>query len=164
MKAVGLSPRLRGNPTRSVGRLHLGGSIPAPAGEPTLTKTHPSNSRVYPRACGGTSPNRLAGRTIMGLSPRLRGNLGTGQALSLASRSIPAPAGEPPSGVGGLGILSVYPRACGGTGVWSPRAGCTAGLSPRLRGNPSPPYSGWCPTGSIPAPAGEPAPGSEPRW
>ena len=95
---LGLSPRLRGNQRTATQRLN-GGSIPAPAGEPS---------------------NRLAVRTCsdIGLSPRLRGNHGQWRAVSLCADSglsprlrgnrtsehprhggnhgsIPAPAGEP---------------------------------------------------------------------
>ena len=71
-----------------------------------------------------------------GLSPRLRGN--RFPALSSASRmrSIPAPAGEPPTGK-----LS---------------AEHYQGLSPRLRGNQTAAKSAMPSAGSIPAPAGEP--------
>ena len=53
---VGLSPRVRGNHR---GRQQPGrvlGSIPACAGEPPIAPRPLSESGVYPRVCGGTSP------------------------------------------------------------------------------------------------------------
>ena len=116
-RALGLSPRVRGN--------HYGiqlRSIPAGAGEIRLV------TRVYPRGCGGTA---FQGVKLVGLSPRVRGNLkdspvyprGCGGTRSLAdprnlrrNRSIPAGAGEPDSPL---------PR----------NHTSSQGLSPRVRGN-----------------------------
>ena len=92
---VGLSPRLRGNQRPQLRRPAIGGSIPAPAGEP-MTPTIPQHRpTVYPRACGGTCEG--AGETVMaeGLSPRLRGNRGQRGGADGLHGSIPAPAGEP---------------------------------------------------------------------
>ena len=112
----GLSPRLRGN--RDDRRLcdHGRRSIPAPAGEPVLSRVPSGSAGVYPRACGGTlrSPDRdWFGQ---GLSPRLRGNHNRRCPHARIRGSIPAPAGEPvPGPVSGF-CCKVYPRACGGTG------------------------------------------------
>ena len=53
---TGLSPRLRGNhcPVQAADRGTR--SIPAPAGEPTFGLPSRFQTRVYPRACGGTTP------------------------------------------------------------------------------------------------------------
>ena len=51
----GLSPRVRGNPLQPPPALDLNGSIPARAGEPQRQSPSWSVSRVYPRACGGTT-------------------------------------------------------------------------------------------------------------
>ena len=50
----GLSPRLRGNRPGCRRMLPRRGSIPAPAGEPSMESPPPDESAVYPRACGGT--------------------------------------------------------------------------------------------------------------
>ena len=50
-------------------------------------------------------------------------------------RSIPALAGEPGAGVAETTLYRVYPRACGGTSVFSDETLNAGGLSPRLRGN-----------------------------
>ena len=50
----GLSPRVRGNPARSLPMMPSAGSIPACAGEPRAPSSIPCASGVYPRVCGGT--------------------------------------------------------------------------------------------------------------
>ena len=71
----GLSPRVRGNRHKRKPPSPQSGSIPACAGEPTLTHMSQSAQRVYPRVCGGTLTLRLAAAMCNGLSPRVRGNL-----------------------------------------------------------------------------------------
>ena len=93
---------------------------------------------------------------IIGLSPRLRGNLYGQSDGRLGNRSIPAPAGEPSLRQRRKRASGVYPRACGGTSSTSRPITRTPGLSPRLRGNPIPRRRQHRPDGSIPAPAGEP--------
>ena len=133
---TGLSPRLRGNRTRT--RTGYGGrrSIPAPAGEPPGWLSPSFCWPVYPRACGGTVHLPETGLVLVGLSPRLRGNPRRMDRLHRARW--------------------VYPRACGGTNAHAAAASTVTGLSPRLRGN----LSGFSVvsrvSGSIPAPAGEP--------
>ena len=70
----GLSPRVRGNRALILGSLLISGSIPASAGEPRIEIWHTKQEAVYPRECGGTSPVLSAGMTLLGLSPRVRGN------------------------------------------------------------------------------------------
>ena len=70
----GLSPRLRGNPSRSSCWATLRRSIPAPAGEPGLRPLPFLANPVYPRACGGTWAKASSLSCQSGLSPRLRGN------------------------------------------------------------------------------------------
>ena len=153
---AGLSPRMRGNPTRirSVGKPVR--SIPAYAGEPPIHPSRRTISKVYPRVCGGT---RRAGRRagmLTGLSPRMRGNRSPGFPRAAPARSIPAYAGEPPCQNRQLPHSGVYPRVCGGTiaaRVCSPHCD---GLSPRMRGNPAGVRAAYSDTRSIPAYAGEP--------
>ena len=96
-----------------------------------------SANRVYPRACGGTTPRYSPSATGTGLSPRLRGNRRHPDRGADRHRSIPAPAGEPLASCQRPRQCPVYPRACGGT---------LRSRIIRLRA-----------LGSIPAPAGEPA-------
>ena len=116
----------------------------------------PGGQQVYPRACGGTNfyGDVLTGED--GLSPRLRGNQGHNDYDNDPQRSIPAPAGEPRLKYASKSNVSVYPRACGGTGMVLAIGCAVAGLSPRLRGNQGHVQLNNILAGSIPAPAGEP--------
>ena len=77
-------------------------------------------------------------------------------ARTVAKRSIPACAGEPPSSSSIAGIPGVYPRVCGGTLAFRLPSGASTGLSPRVRGNPFCRGKGRSSRRSIPACAGEP--------
>ena len=152
----GLSPRMRGNHALSAGWSTPTGSIPAYAGEPEGIRRRRLRNGVYPRVCGGTwsSSPSTAGDT--GLSPRMRGNLvSRGWGWGIAG-SIPAYAGEPSRGRGGSSVHPVYPRVCGGTAFANSGAIAPKGLSPRMRGNPTPNRQRAGPYWSIPAYAGEP--------
>ena len=72
---AGLSPRVRGNPDGSKYRQHLLGSIPACAGEPRKSRRTRTPKTVYPRVCGGTPLTASTPPALLGLSPRVRGNL-----------------------------------------------------------------------------------------
>ena len=152
----GLSPRLRGNPSRVGAADSPSRSIPAPAGEPIQRINVSNHRRVYPRACGGTKLKKEGKRVKVGLSPRLRGNRHRADAGCHPDRSIPAPAGEPPYRQAALVSSSVYPRACGGTYLGLSGVMIDTGLSPRLRGNLPPRHVRRHHFRSIPAPAGEP--------
>ena len=111
----GLSPRVRGNLRPAGGVILAPRSIPACAGEPVDGKDPPLMPGVYPRVCGGTvSPVEVA-RVAGGLSPRVRGNLGSTGGVILGTRSIPACAGEPADRIAASAGARVYPRVCGGT-------------------------------------------------
>ena len=111
----GLSPRVRGNPTMTIAGQEVVRSIPACAGEPGWPTAPESDSRVYPRVCGGTAQLKIGQVRILGLSPRVRGNPALRLPDTPAAGSIPAcagePPGQPPAGTG----IKVYPRVCGGT-------------------------------------------------
>ena len=132
----GLSPRMRGNPAALPdGQLALR-SIPAYAGEPGVMVRFGVGSH--------------------GLSPRMRGNPAGRLPAGVRQRSIPAYAGEPPGCCLPTGQRGVYPRVCGGTRARPPIAGRVAGLSPRMRGNPTAGTARTWRARSIPAYAGEP--------
>ena len=132
----GLSPRVRGNPTRPATPSSPGGSIPARAGEPAGRSDAPRHRGVYPRACGGTKDSdELTWIYAKGLSPRVRGNLAA-TAKGQGHR--------------------VYPRACGGTVYKYPQSFYAVGLSPRVRGNRILVRYYHNNLRSIPARAGEP--------
>ena len=133
----GLSPRLRGNLIGEHERVGVARSIPACAGEPTLSRRARRRTPVYPRACGGTLPLGIALKAVAGLSPRVRGNPESPASSTRMRRSIPARAGEP-YGCDYKGhVGEVYPRACGGTCSKPPMNPSASGLSPRVRGIPT---------------------------
>ena len=142
----GLSPRLRGNPAPNCWPVLRSRSIPAPAGEPRPELLACLEVEVYPRACGGTIFSPSSWASLMGLSPRLRGNR--------RCRSV-TPAGEPGREVWAR-ANAVYPRACGGTVGLERDPETGRGLSPRLRGNRPHGWEYTVSRRSIPAPAGEP--------
>ena len=111
-------------------------SIPACAGEPLLLCILLRFEKVYPRVCGGTFLSPVCVSSLIGLSPRVRGNPSTSSACDIGSRSIPACAGEPCDCSIPMYCLSVYPRVCGGTADADHSASAAMGLSPRVRGNP----------------------------
>ncbi len=113
--APGLSPRMRGNQSRSSGAGRRRGSIPAHAGEPAQETPLQFCSRVYPRACGGTNVGVYGNADAEGLSPRMRGNHLGFHGVGDPFGSIPAHAGEPHSDSWRSHAPRVYPRACGGT-------------------------------------------------
>ena len=156
MTVRGLSPRVRGNHTRADCSGCSAGPIPAGAGEPASGQSWRTPGRAYPRGCGGTSPRGSMCRLVMGLSPRVRGNLGE-QCYSFSPLGpIPAGAGEPARPCWSAGSGRAYPRGCGGTGSsFDPRQS-TQGLSPRVRGNRYCDHVCDFHLGPIPAGAGEP--------
>ena len=152
----GLSPRVRGNPSTTMGSHSLARSIPACAGEPHPSRSPHRRKRVYPRVCGGTPiSSGLASRSI-GLSPRVRGNRYVETSIRADEGSIPACAGEPPTPRPSHYRSPVYPRVCGGTQTQPAMRVGGDGLSPRVRGNPGDLNQHLAPFGSIPACAGEP--------
>ena len=153
---MGLSPRVRGNPTGIWPASLTGRSIPARAGEPRPSTGAECRRRVYPRACGGTTTRHPHRPSSGGLSPRVRGNHDLGKVEPAAERSIPARAGEPRQPGSLASGVRVYPRACGGTDATPARLAQTQGLSPRVRGNRASPDPWHRASGSIPARAGEP--------
>ena len=173
---TGLSPRVRGNqeilavvaqrpgsipacagePLPRGLQRHEQGSIPACAGEPGPRPTPTGRPWVYPRVCGGTLLTLLRVADDKGLSPRVRGNLVLRIAAIEPPGSIPACAGEPLIGSAIDHDPAVYPRVCGGTVLRLSRTFVEAGLSPRVRGNPSAADPSGPKKGSIPACAGEP--------
>ena len=91
--------------------------------------------KVYPRVCGGTFEIQGDGNNYDGLSPRVRGNPQQAAFRPFGQRSIPACAGEPNPQPRRGGMVTVYPRVCGGTMGKIPHNPKFLGLSPRVRGN-----------------------------
>ncbi len=153
---LGLSPRMRGNPSAWASGRIFAGSIPAHAGEPLRETPYIADIRVYPRACGGTAWKLFKIWREWGLSPRMRGNPVESDADLATEGSIPAHAGEPPASPGDNPPSGVYPRACGGTTRTEEGERYSGVLSPRMRGNHYRRSDGRGFRGSIPAHAGEP--------
>ena len=112
---MGLSPRVRGNPSACRGAANGGRSIPACAGEPGPGRGRMRPAAVYPRVCGGTRMGFPKPTNTSGLSPRVRGNRMTEAHWESDTGSIPACAGEPLDTLDVEGRIKVYPRVCGGT-------------------------------------------------
>ena len=133
--SAGLSPRVRGNQQQRRALVRNRRSIPACTGEPLIPGKVEKCIRVYPRVYGGTGEDAVPLIRVMGLSPRVRGNLYQHCHRHQQKRSIPACTGEPAvTPVLNL-ITRVYPRVYGGTEAdgWVPSS--PHGLSPRVRGN-----------------------------
>ena len=92
---LGLSPRVRGNPSLHAACAARLRSIPACAGEPRTVSGISPQEPVYPRVCGGTATRAQRVARIWGLSPRVRGNRPRPSSSLSLSGSIPACAGEP---------------------------------------------------------------------
>ena len=159
--ALGLSPRMRGNPRAGPYQQHRVGTIPAHAGEPPSNPSQMLEARDYPRACGGTVRRRTSDFLLAGLSPRMRGNQMALVVLETLGGTIPAHAGEPMCRTPATSPSRDYPRACGGTVGREPTVFALQGLSPRMRGNPIRPFRPRPGRGTIPAHAGEPIAASE---
>ena len=134
--AGGLSPRGRGDRSLPAAPVQDLRSIPAWAGQPLIVQRCAAADRVYPRVGGATRIIGLTGWSIIGLSPRGRGNQNLTALEVLLERSIPAWAGQPRR-------------------RWGSKSP-TSGLSPRGRGNRSPSVLHGHQVGSIPAWAGQP--------
>ena len=160
----GLSPRVRRNRRRLGRERVVHGSIPARAGEPQRRRARAGPLGVYPRACGGTLHRETGISPIVGLSPRVRGNLLSPHRIPEEMRSIPARAGEPCWPTALTCATKVYPRACGGTIAFDPDTRVLTGLSPRVRGNRVFSNNTLLLLRSIPARAGEPQRSSLTPW
>ena len=134
--AMGLSPRVRGNPALRDNQAGSPRSIPASAGQPQVCTFHQHACRVYPRECGATLVRCLMSQLKWGLSPRVRGNPSNALRCGQHLRSIPASAGQPSTPHVTAGSQTVYPRECGG----NPKSVTSSAIDP----------------GSIPASAGQP--------
>ena len=135
LNATGLSPRGRGNLVAARIKPPFIRSIPAWAGQPSLSRRRLLFHRVYPRVGGATRRRCIGQSRSAGLSPRGRGNLyRTFVALSPYG-SIPAWAGQPDTADRLSPRRTVYPRVGGATNFSSSPVTPGQGLSPRGRGN-----------------------------
>jgi len=152
---LGRSPRTRGRPLRLAPHERRLGSIPAYAGETSLTSWMKAPCRVDPRVRGGDANSVRIEHGCAGRSPRTRGRHGQPDAVGDGRRSIPAYAGETALDDAAAEVDGVDPRVRGGD-IDEARGDETGrGRSPRTRGRR---LQWWAETGSmrsIPAYAGE---------
>ena len=149
-------PRVCGGNTDVAGAMaQTDGLSPRVRGKLPAASNLVSPFTVYPRVCGGNNYTWLDGGDSRGLSPRVRGKLSPADPAVAAQGSIPACAGETYSIYRYPQIWEVYPRVCGGNREKRLKPAPKDGLSPRVRGKPSPStgYTNW--RRSIPACAGE---------
>ena len=134
----GLSPHVRGNPTRLRMPLSTLGSIPACTGKPARALAYRGLDEVYPRMYGETAGSLHVTSASGGLSPHVRGNRILRCSLFSCIRSIPACTGKPRKRWTTWTAYRVYPRMYGETQRM--RSGCRrrSGLSPHVRGNQGP--------------------------
>ena len=152
----GLSPRVRGIPSRLVVVDSDARSIPACAGDPALRIVQRRVHKVYPRVCGGSAIVYSRQTKPKGLSPRVRGILSQLAHAVGYERSIPACAGDPSGSLARPMNPEVYPRVCGGSSGTKTTPFVSQGLSPRVRGILSNEDVASAVRRSIPACAGDP--------
>ena len=153
---AGLSPHVRGNPTRHAETASRYGSIPACTGKPQGDAPIWLHPGVYPRMYGETDYLPRAATVNKGLSPHVRGNRRRRPPRARGRRSIPACTGkpQPPAALGAQ--LEVYPRMYGETVSRLLIGHSPSGLSPHVRGNLGRGAGGCRRHGSIPACTGKP--------
>ena len=152
----GLSPRMRGNRALTTNFGTHPWSIPTHAGKPEIKPGDVFRVRVYPHACGETVVESPGARLVIGLSPRMRGNLDLLAIVRSGSGSIPTHAGKPFLGAWPGRAGGVYPHACGETRVSPAQSRAGEGLSPRMRGNRVAAERAAAKKRSIPTHAGKP--------
>ena len=98
-QTIGSSPRMRGTHLPRLIVCSFGRFIPAYAGNTGKSACRARPRAVHPRVCGEHSTRSRKIRTIPGSSPRMRGTPPNSNRVSIASRFIPAYAGNtgPPS-------------------------------------------------------------------
>ena len=152
----GLSPRVRGNPDIRPHTEAVAGSIPACTGKPQSRSRRRFRPWVYPRVYGETSFSVTTLPAATGLSPRVRGNQRAAVQPAQRTGSIPACTGKPAPAYPRCCPPRVYPRVYGETLEEQLALVQQQGLSPRVRGNHTPPLPPWAHPGSIPACTGKP--------
>ena len=155
---AGLSPRVRGIRAGAARRLRFAGSIPACTGNPHQVPDRAAVGQVYPRVYGESVGAQRAAGDDGGLSPRVRGILVARAKGDRVQGSIPACTGNPGTAGCASACRRVYPRVYGESHVVASSAAIASGLSPRVRGIPSPVIRATPSGGSIPACTGNPMP------
>ena len=132
--AAGSSPRVRGTrPTRRADDWPLR-IIPACAGDAWCRSRASSRASDHPRVCGGRAISWHRLFQFSGSSPRVRGTRSNTARRRLASRIIPACAGDALSRETAKLSASDHPRVCGGRERVPAPLDTVTGSSPRVRG------------------------------
>ena len=133
---TGSSPRMRGKRReRQVSRPHQR-IIPAHAGQTIISAQLMSVPPDHPRACGANWISFTPASSSTGSSPRMRGKPFAAAAPNIATRIIPAHAGQT-SGCPGCACHETdHPRACGANAAVRRSFMISSGSSPRMRGKP----------------------------
>ena len=152
----GPSPRARGSPQVRRCEHDAVGSIPACAGEPRPVCAAIPPPKVHPRVRGGANVEINMEIRRGGPSPRARGSRHHRRARHARMGSIPACAGEPPSGTSSPWTSRVHPRVRGGAAAYVGNSASYLGPSPRARGSRGRHHGPVVGLRSIPACAGEP--------
>ena len=114
-QAQGLSPCVRGHPSRKEQSGARTGSIPVCTGSPGCSPARRPPPPVYPRVYGVTRPGCQKSSMLLGLSPCVRGHHARNGEYNVTVRSIPVCTGSP-SGQTVVEVeQKVYPRVYGVT-------------------------------------------------
>ena len=138
----GSSPRVRGEPGRQGRRVqrrqrvhhHRQRIIPACAGRTSATPSASSTPPDHPRVCGANAALAAALVSLVGSSPRVRGEPNHRNFPRPNFRIIPACAGRTSQQPHGPPPWPDHPRACGANIHRRGRGSVNDGSSPRVRG------------------------------
>ena len=127
-------------------------------GKPELTDGADSMTQVYPHGYGETMPLAWRRDELMGLSPRVWGNLASTACPKpvIPYGSIPTGMGKPKDKARCINPSAVYPHGYGETILTADSDLDTNGLSPRVWGNQITSFCGTNCTRSIPTGMGKP--------
>ena len=130
----GSSPRVRGQPAARRRLRHGQRLIPARAGPTSGRDRSRPVLPAHPRACGANYCCQAVTVTVVGSSPRVRGQRAGGPVRLAFLRLIPARAGPTHLYRTVCPSLSAHPRACGANTTLQAVWALVNGSSPRVRG------------------------------
>ena len=134
VRLTGSSPRMRGTLGATPEQVQALGIIPAYAGNTSTQSVAPPHLRDHPRVCGEHLTTLLIGHFDVGSSPRMRGTLFLGAAISKFEGIIPAYAGNTHPAPGARHSNRDHPRVCGEHPETALLVSFATGSSPRMRG------------------------------
>ena len=111
----GLSPRVWGNRLLPWTKYSCYGPIPTCVGQPYHCPFLSSDFAAYPHVCGATQFKKSVGSSILGLSPRVWGNLRCTLCQPSRLRPIPTCVGQPTDKPTKGSPKRAYPHVCGAT-------------------------------------------------